>query len=180
MENSKLNVIKDYDKLDDETKEQIKLVYPKGFNHAIVEFTKQLYHDSRFFTTIMPVRDGIAAVTGRIADPALAIISLTITEKGYALKGDGLDADHRRAWLYLGVFPNFVFGIYPDSVIFYQEFPVEVGDDGLLSRLEQGGWEVLISRYREGGGQPMPRILTATNPDTRVRMVVDRWLFFEN
>ncbi len=40
MENSKLNVIKDYDKLDDETKEQIKLVYPKGFNHAIVEFTK--------------------------------------------------------------------------------------------------------------------------------------------
>ncbi|MCR9151324.1 MAG: aromatic ring-hydroxylating dioxygenase subunit alpha [Rhodobacteraceae bacterium] len=40
---------------------------------------------------------------------------------------DGLDADHRRAWLYLGVFPNFVFGIYPDSVIFYQEFPVEVG-----------------------------------------------------
>lgn len=27
---------------------------------AIVEFTKQLYHDSRFFTTIMPVRDGIS------------------------------------------------------------------------------------------------------------------------
>ena len=27
---------------------------------AIVEFTRQLYHDSRFFTTIMPVRDGIA------------------------------------------------------------------------------------------------------------------------
>jgi len=27
---------------------------------AIVEFTKQLYADSRFFTTVMPVRDGIA------------------------------------------------------------------------------------------------------------------------
>lgn len=27
---------------------------------AIVEFTEQLYQDSRFFTTIMPVRDGIA------------------------------------------------------------------------------------------------------------------------
>ena len=27
---------------------------------AIVAFTKQLYHDSRFFTTIMPIRDGIA------------------------------------------------------------------------------------------------------------------------
>lgn len=40
---------------------------------------------------------------------------------------DMLDAEHGRAWLYLGVFPNFVFGIYPDSVIFYQEFPVEIG-----------------------------------------------------
>ena len=39
----------------------------------------------------------------------------------------GLDADHRAAWLYLGVFPNFAFGIYPDSVIFYQEFPLAVG-----------------------------------------------------
>ena len=39
MENSKLNIIKDYDKLDNEIKEQVKLVYPKGFSHAIVEFT---------------------------------------------------------------------------------------------------------------------------------------------
>lgn len=52
--------------------------------------------------------------------------------------------------------------------------------DGRLARLEQSGWVVQISRYREGGGQQMPRILTATNPDTRVRMVIDRWLFFEN
>ncbi len=28
-----------------------------------------------------------------------------------------------RAWLYIGVFPNFVLGFYPDSVIFYQEIP---------------------------------------------------------
>lgn len=52
-------------------------------------------------------------------------------------------------------------------------------DDGRLVRLEQGGWIVEISRYREGGGQPMPRILSATNPETRVRMVIDRWLFFD-
>jgi len=50
---------------------------------------------------------------------------------------------------------------------------------GLLSRLEQSGWVVEISSYREGGGQQMPRILTATNPDTRVRMVIDRWLFLD-
>ncbi|MDH5617054.1 MAG: lipoprotein insertase outer membrane protein LolB [Gammaproteobacteria bacterium] len=55
----------------------------------------------------------------------------------------------------------------------------ELDDDGRLERLEQGGWIVEIARYQEGGGQQMPRILSATNPDTRVRMVIDRWLFFE-
>jgi outer membrane lipoprotein LolB len=55
----------------------------------------------------------------------------------------------------------------------------EFDEDGLLSRLEQRGWVVEISRYREGGGQQMPRILSATNPATRVRMVIDRWLFFD-
>ena len=52
-------------------------------------------------------------------------------------------------------------------------------EDGRLARLEQRGWSVEITHYREGGGQQMPRILSATNPETRVRMVIDRWLFFE-
>lgn len=56
----------------------------------------------------------------------------------------------------------------------------ELDDKGRLARLEQNDWIVQISRYQEGGGQSMPRILTATNRDTRVRMVIDRWLFFEN
>ena len=52
-------------------------------------------------------------------------------------------------------------------------------DDGRLARLRQSEWVVEISRYREGGGQPMPRILSVTNSDTRVRMVIDKWLFFD-
>jgi outer membrane lipoprotein LolB len=56
----------------------------------------------------------------------------------------------------------------------------EFDDDGRLARLEQSDWTVEIPRYREGGGQQMPRILAATNGHTRVRMVIDRWLFFEN
>ena len=56
----------------------------------------------------------------------------------------------------------------------------EVDAEGRLTRLEQGDWTVTISRYAEGGGRQMPRILTATNTDTRVRMVIDRWSFFEN
>ncbi len=55
----------------------------------------------------------------------------------------------------------------------------EFDDEGQLVRIEQSDWIVQISRYREGGGQQMPRILSATNPDTRVRMVIDRWLFFD-
>lgn len=54
----------------------------------------------------------------------------------------------------------------------------EIDDEGRLRSLEQGGWRVEISRYRDAAGQSMPRILTATNPDTRVRMVIDSWLFF--
>lgn len=55
----------------------------------------------------------------------------------------------------------------------------EVDAEGRLRRLEQSNWVVEIPRYREGGGQPMPRILSATNPETRVRMVIDQWLFFD-
>jgi len=36
-----------------------------------------------------------------------------------------------RAWLYIGVFPNFVLGFYPDSVIFYQEIPYSVKETGI-------------------------------------------------
>ncbi|MCS5545179.1 MAG: RHO alpha subunit C-terminal catalytic domain-containing protein, partial [SAR324 cluster bacterium] len=36
-----------------------------------------------------------------------------------------------RAWLYIGVFPNFVLGFYPDSVIFYQEIPFSVKESGI-------------------------------------------------
>lgn len=56
----------------------------------------------------------------------------------------------------------------------------ELDDQERLLRLEQSGWSVEISRYAEAGGQQMPRILTATSPDTRVRMVIDRWFFFDN
>ncbi len=55
----------------------------------------------------------------------------------------------------------------------------EVDESGRLVGLSQGNWDVSISRYRESAGQQMPRSLTATNPDTRVRMVIDKWMFYE-
>ncbi len=50
---------------------------------------------------------------------------------------------------------------------------------GRLTELQQNDWVVEISRYREHGGQQMPRNLTATSANTRVRMVIDKWIFFE-
>jgi len=50
---------------------------------------------------------------------------------------------------------------------------------GQLESLTQRDWAVSISRYAIGGGQPMPKLLTAQNADTRVRLVIDHWIFFE-
>lgn len=55
----------------------------------------------------------------------------------------------------------------------------EFDEEGRLARLLQADWTVEIARYREGGGQPMPRILSVTNTESRVRLVIDRWLFFD-
>lgn len=53
----------------------------------------------------------------------------------------------------------------------------EFGADGRLRTMHQGGWTVTVARYRDGGGQLMPGVLTVQNDDTRVRMVIDHWLF---
>ena len=53
----------------------------------------------------------------------------------------------------------------------------EFNDDGLLSKLRQDNWQVDITQYREGGGQLMPRRLTAVNGDVKVRLVIDNWVF---
>lgn len=54
----------------------------------------------------------------------------------------------------------------------------DVDDAGKLLGLEQSNWKVSISRYRTSAGQQMPRTLTATNSNTRVRMVIDKWMFY--
>jgi outer membrane lipoprotein LolB len=55
----------------------------------------------------------------------------------------------------------------------------EFGADGRLARLEQRAWSVTISDYREAAGQPMPFRLSASSADTRVRIVIDHWRFYE-
>lgn len=55
----------------------------------------------------------------------------------------------------------------------------EFGSDGQLAHLTQAGWDVAIGRYRDGGGQLMPSRITAVRGDSRVRLVIDSWTFYD-
>ena len=55
----------------------------------------------------------------------------------------------------------------------------ELNAEQQLAKLEQRDWTVNITRYRESGGQSMPNLLTATGSATRVRIVFDKWSFFD-
>ena len=61
------------------------------------------------------------------------------------------------------------------------ELPAEtvLGDDGQLLSLVQGGWQVDITRYGEGGGQAMPTRLRAASEQTRVKLAIHTWSFFD-
>jgi outer membrane lipoprotein LolB len=52
------------------------------------------------------------------------------------------------------------------------------GNHGLLTRLEQRNWVVQINEYRDGAGQLMPRRMSATHRETRVRLIIDNWTFY--
>lgn len=55
---------------------------------------------------------------------------------------------------------------------------MDFGEGGTVTRIAQAGWTVEIPQYREGGGQLMPRRITAVNGDSRVRLVIDNWVFY--
>lgn len=57
-----------------------------------------------------------------------------------AEENPNLPESHRKAWAYFGIFPNVVIGVTPESVQFYQEFPVSVSQS-----LLRGG----IYRYKD-------------------------------
>lgn len=54
-----------------------------------------------------------------------------------------------------------------------------LNEDHQLARLEQGGWTLNIASYKANSGQSMPNRLSATKFETRVRIVIDKWKFFD-
>ncbi len=62
----------------------------------------------------------------------------------------------------------------PDS-----DAQTELNADQQLARLEQEDWTLAISSYRSNSGQSMPNRLSASKSETRVRIVIDKWKFFD-
>ena len=54
---------------------------------------------------------------------------------------------------------------------------IRFNEEGLASEISQRDWHVAIDRYADGGGQPMPRRVTALSGEIRVRLVIDDWAF---
>ncbi len=64
-----------------------------------------------------------------------------------------LPENHRRSWIYVSLFPNFVLGLYPDSAIFYQEIPVSATctvQRGAVFRHPEESRELRLARYLSG------------------------------
>src|SRR3546814_11776922 len=57
---------------------------------------------------------------------------------------------HKRAWVHLGMFPNTVIAFYPESMMFYQEFPVQPGltlQRGASYRYRDETRQMRLARY---------------------------------
>ena len=56
----------------------------------------------------------------------------------------------RKAWIYYGIFPNMVIAVMPESVQFYQEFPLSTGETllrGAIYRYRDESREQAAARY---------------------------------
>ena len=66
---------------------------------------------------------------------------------------DNLALHQRRQWIYFGMFPNFLLGLYPDSVIYYQEVPQSAEQTvqrGMCYRRRNESREMKAARYLSG------------------------------
>ena len=68
-------------------------------------------------------------------------------------KVDKLSLESQNRWLYAGMFPNLVFGFYPDSVIYYMEIPISATQTiqrGGALRYPDETRDLKIARYLSG------------------------------
>ena len=122
-----------------------------------------------------------ATVSGKLGIGAIRIEgdqrSVLLTDKDgveTALQDAERELKHRYGWtIPIESLRYWALGI-PDPS---QPADTTFNSDNQLETMTQRGWLVTISRYRDGGGQLMPSRLSAVNPDTKVRLVIDHWIF---
>ena len=85
---------------------------------ALHDLYGRYYYDEAF-------RDGTSRSFANF-NPGPGTIWSVRAYKSILPEASWLPESHRRAWLYIGIFPNQVIGLYPDSVMFYQELPLSV------------------------------------------------------
>jgi outer membrane lipoprotein LolB len=102
---------------------------------------------------------------------------LTLTERdGTVTELDDAESElrHRYGWtIPVSSLRFWALGI-PDPASAYN---AGFNESGQMSELSQRDWQVTIGEYAEGGGQEMPRRLTATSGNIRLRLVIDDWTF---
>ena len=52
---------------------------------------------------------------------------------------------------------------------------VELDDAGRITRLQQDGWKLVYDDYVTNGKIDLPRKLVLSNPDVKIKVVVDEW-----
>ena len=68
-------------------------------------------------------------------------------------EADNLPREQQRQWIYFGMFPNFVLGLYHDSVIYYQEVPQSAEQTvqrGMCYRRRDESRKMKAARYLSG------------------------------
>ncbi len=99
-----------------------------------------------------PYSDGASRTIGRFNKAPSQLWSVRNYRKILA-DVDRLPPSHRDCWLYVGMFPNLVFGFYPDSVIFYQEVPISATrtvQRGAIYKYPDESREMRLARYLSG------------------------------
>ncbi|MCB1312892.1 MAG: aromatic ring-hydroxylating dioxygenase subunit alpha [Sedimentitalea sp.] len=99
-----------------------------------------------------PMRDGANRSMGTFREGEGRLWSVR-TYKRILEAPERLDDEHKRAWLYLGMFPNTVICFYPDSINFYQEFPLSNGtcvQRGGIYRHKDEDRRMRLARYLSG------------------------------
>ena len=96
--------------------------------------------------------DGVSRAIGSFNEGPAALWSVR-HYKRILPEMPSLPPERRRAWVYLGLFPNTVIGLYPDSIMFYQEFPLAIDrtlQRGRVYRYREESRPLRLARYLSG------------------------------